>query len=115
MLREWTIRIEDILESIAKIQRYLKGMDFGAFVQDDRTIDAVIRNFGIIGEAASHVPEDVRESRTDIPWNQIREWRLSVALVDGHLAEAGGPCVVQLAAGFHGPEEHIGQTTNLAA
>ena len=75
MQREWTIRIEDILESIAKIQRYLKGMDFGAFVQDDRTIDAVIRNFGIIGEAASHVPEDVRESRTDIPWNQIRGLR----------------------------------------
>ena len=47
--RTWTLRIEDILESIGKIQLYTEGMDFEAFASDERTMDAVLRNFGVIG------------------------------------------------------------------
>lgn len=49
--REKELLIEDILESIEKIQKYTKGLSFSDFEIDDKTIDAVIRNFGIIGEA----------------------------------------------------------------
>jgi uncharacterized protein with HEPN domain len=54
--RNWKIRISDILEGIAKIQRHTKGFDFDKFEADEKTIDAVIRNLEIIGEAARHVP-----------------------------------------------------------
>lgn len=56
MPHEWQQRIEDILEAIARIHRYLEDMDQAGFIRDERTLDAVVRNFGIIGEAASHLP-----------------------------------------------------------
>lgn len=49
MPRDWQLRIEDILEAIARIQRYLDGMDQAGFLEDGRTMDAVVRNFGIKG------------------------------------------------------------------
>lgn len=75
MPREWIFRIEDILESIARIQRYLEGMDQSEFIEDDRTMDAVIRNFGIIGEAASHLPEEARSAHPEVPWNRMKGLR----------------------------------------
>ena len=49
--RLWQHRITDILEAIEKIQRYVEGMTFDDFENDSKTVDAVIRNFIIIGEA----------------------------------------------------------------
>jgi uncharacterized protein with HEPN domain len=75
MPRDWQLRIEDILESIAKIQRYLDGMDQAGFIRDDRTMDAVVRNFGIIGEAASHLPETLLVAHPEIPWSRMKGLR----------------------------------------
>ena len=75
MPRDWPLRIEDILESIARIQRYLEGMDQAGFILDERTMDAVVRNFGIIGEAASHLPEDILAAHPEIPWNRMKGLR----------------------------------------
>jgi uncharacterized protein with HEPN domain len=75
MPRDWQLRIEDILESIVRIQRYLDGMDQAKFTGDDRTMDAVVRNFGIIGEAASHLPEAVRTGHPEVPWSRMNGLR----------------------------------------
>jgi uncharacterized protein with HEPN domain len=40
-----------MLESISRIRRYVAGMDYDAFLEDERTCDAVVRNVEIIGEA----------------------------------------------------------------
>ncbi len=72
-LRSWKIRITDIVEAIEQVLEYSKGMVFENFVADQKTIDAVIRNFIIIGEAAAHVPEDIIELHTDIPWREMRD------------------------------------------
>jgi uncharacterized protein with HEPN domain len=50
--RNSALRIADILEAIAKRQRYIQGMDLAAFSSDDRTVDAVLWNLEVIGEAA---------------------------------------------------------------
>ena len=50
--RDWQLYCDDILEACGKIRRYLAGMTYDAFVADDRTRDAVIRNIEVIGEAA---------------------------------------------------------------
>jgi uncharacterized protein with HEPN domain len=55
--REWKMRIKDILDAIRTVQGYTKDMEYEAFVAHRKTVDAVIRNFIIIGEAATHVPE----------------------------------------------------------
>jgi uncharacterized protein with HEPN domain len=73
--RDWKLRLEDILEALAKVDSYLDGMTLEAFLGDPKTQDAVIRNFGIIGEAANAVPETVRTAHPKIPWSQMRALR----------------------------------------
>lgn len=73
--REWGIRIDDIVAAIDAILQYTDGMDRAAFVADRRTLDAVVRNLIIIGEAAGHVPEPVVAANPQIPWARMRGMR----------------------------------------
>ena len=70
--RDWQFRIDDINESIRKIERYTDGMDYASWCKDEKTVDAVIRNIEIIGEAASHIPEEIHEQFEDIPWRMMK-------------------------------------------
>lgn len=65
------IYLRDIKEAIKKIESYTKGMTFDEFKDDVKTIDAVIRNIEIIGEAAKHIPTEVRLKHIEIPWKEI--------------------------------------------
>lgn len=47
-------------------------MDYAAWHEDEKTVDAVVRNIEIIGEASSHLPDDILERYGDIPWPFIR-------------------------------------------
>ena len=67
--------IEDIIESCYKIKNYTKEYSFDDFVSDPKTIDAVIRNFEIIGEAANRLPDDFKDSHQHIDWFRIRGFR----------------------------------------
>ena len=73
--RDWRMRIEDILEAIAKVQEYTRGMTLESFRGDARTVDAVLRNIAVIGEAAGHVPPEVAAAHADVPWRQMRDFR----------------------------------------
>ena len=73
--RETQLLLEDILEACQKILSYTGGMDFDDFVSDDKTIDAVVRNFEIIGEAANRVPEDFKSDHPEIEWRRIIGFR----------------------------------------
>lgn len=67
--------IQDILDSCHKIMEYTESMTYDDFVKDSKTIDAVIRNFEIIGEAANRLPESFKESHAQIDWHRIRGFR----------------------------------------
>ena len=54
--REWRFYIEDMLRFAEKVLAYTEGLDQAAFVADERTYDATLRNVELIGEAATHVP-----------------------------------------------------------
>ena len=54
--------IEDIWESIEKIERYISGMSADLFMHDEKTVDAVVRNLEIIGEAANRLPSQFKKS-----------------------------------------------------
>ena len=67
--------LEDILNSAEKIITYTYNLTFEEFIADSKTIDAVIRNFEIIGEAANRLPEEIKENSPDINWFKIRGLR----------------------------------------
>jgi uncharacterized protein with HEPN domain len=69
--RNSILLVEDMLLSGQKILTYCEGMTFDQFIADDKTIDAVIRNFEIIGEAASRITEDFQKEQEGIPWRQL--------------------------------------------
>lgn len=74
-LRNWKMRITDILQCIAKIRRFTKGYSFDDFQGDDKTIDSVLRNLEIIGEAARHVPAEIRARYPELPWAEMLTMR----------------------------------------
>lgn len=65
--RDSRARIEDMLVAIEKIARYTANMTYDEFILDDRTIDAVVRNLEIIGEAARHIPDEDLSNLGDLP------------------------------------------------
>jgi uncharacterized protein with HEPN domain len=73
--RDWRFRVQDILESMEKILSYTAGMTFEEFKRDDKTVDAVIRKFTVIGEAARHIPKQIEDRHPDLPWNEMRGMR----------------------------------------
>jgi uncharacterized protein with HEPN domain len=66
---------DDIIESCGKIRRFIAGMTFEAFVADERTRDAVIRNLEVIGEAAKNLPDDVIAKAPEVEWRKVRGMR----------------------------------------
>ena len=67
--------IDDILESGRKILEYTSGFTLEQFKSDSKTVDAVIRNFEIIGEAANRLPEDFKDKHNEIDWHKVRGFR----------------------------------------
>ena len=73
--REPKLLVGDILESAHKILDYTAGQSFEDFTKDSKTVDAVIRNFEIIGEAANRLPEEFKDCFPEIDWHRIRGFR----------------------------------------
>lgn len=73
--RDTLLLLDDMLQSLQKIKRFTKDLDYNAFLADDKTIDAVVRNFEIIGEAANRIDPDFRDKNPEIEWKRIRGFR----------------------------------------
>ncbi|MDT8431007.1 MAG: DUF86 domain-containing protein [Bacteroidales bacterium] len=71
MERSYMIYLEDMHTSMSRIIEYLGEKDFIEFKQNFMLVDAVVRNFEIIGEAAKNIPEKVKEKYPSIPWNKM--------------------------------------------
>ena len=69
--REWRFYVDDMIDFAEHVLAYSQGLDQAGLVADRLHYDATIRNLELIGEAATHVPDAVREANTDIPWRLI--------------------------------------------
>lgn len=67
--------LENIKLCVAKILNYTSGMDFEMFLNDERTIDAVERNFEIIGESVKKLTDELRQTYPKVPFKQIAGMR----------------------------------------
>ncbi|MBD2653640.1 DUF86 domain-containing protein [Synechocystis sp. FACHB-383] len=79
MSRELRLYLADIIRSIDKINVYLGNMGYDDFSGDEKTIDAVVHNLQIIGEATKQIPESLRQQYPDIPWRQVAGLRDVIA------------------------------------
>ena len=73
--RDTKLLLEDMLEAGKKILKYTEGLDFDSFDSNDMIVDAVVRNFEIIGEAANRIDPDFRDENPQIEWNRLRGFR----------------------------------------
>ena len=69
------MRVQDMLDAITTIEQYTAEHDLESFRLDQRTVDAVVYRFVVIGEAASALPEGIRARHMSLPWDQIRGMR----------------------------------------
>ncbi len=79
--RHWRLYVLDMIKFAERVLAYTEGLDREAFTADDRTYDATLRNIELIGEAATHIPHDIREAYPEIEWRRIVATRNRLAHV----------------------------------
>jgi uncharacterized protein with HEPN domain len=73
--RDPLLYLEDVLESMRRIAEYIFELSFEDFKNDYKTVDAVVRNFEIIGEASKNLPTSIKVQYTNIPWEEMYRLR----------------------------------------
>ena len=63
--------LEDIQLAMSRIAEYIEGFTFADFKKDYRTVDAVIRNFEVIGEASKNLPKEIKGKYKEVPWEEM--------------------------------------------
>jgi len=81
--REWRFYLDDMINFAEKVMSYTEGLGQADFIASGLTYDATLRNLELIGEAATHIPDDVRSEHPDIPWRMIIATRNK--LIHGYL------------------------------
>ncbi len=81
--RAWSFYIDDMLDFCEQVGRFTHGIDQKQFVAERMRFDATVRNLELIGEAATHVPDRVRQASPHIPWRMIIATRNQ--LIHGYL------------------------------
>ncbi|MDI6766880.1 MAG: DUF86 domain-containing protein [Bacteroidota bacterium] len=75
MTRSYSLYLNNILEAINRIARFIAEINIDEFLRDDKTKSAVVWNVEIIGEAAKQIPKQIRQRYKDIPWNDMAKMR----------------------------------------
>jgi uncharacterized protein with HEPN domain len=75
MKRDYRLYLQDIIDAMESIVRFIAGMKLEDFIGDDKTVSAVIRKFEVIGEATKQVPDEVRVKYPEIPWKEMAGMR----------------------------------------
>lgn len=73
--RSDSLLVQDILDSISKIETYTSGFSAEQFLSDIKTQDAVSRNFSVIGEAASRLSPSFKDLYDHVSWREIKDFR----------------------------------------
>lgn len=81
--REWRFYLDDMLGFAEKVMIYTEGMDQERFVASGLNYDATLRNLELIGEAATNIPDEIRQNYSQIPWRMVVATRNK--LIHGYL------------------------------
>ena len=81
--REWRFYVSDMIGFAENVMNYTDGFDLDRFVNSGITYDATLRNLELIGEAATHIPQAIRDQHAEIPWRMMIATRNK--LIHGYL------------------------------
>lgn len=79
MKREYKLFIQDILDAINDVDKFIEGMDLKDFCRDEKTRSAVVWKIETIGEATKNLPQSIRTKYKDIPWKDMAKIRDKIA------------------------------------
>jgi len=82
-VREWRFYLDDMIGFAEKVIAYTDGFDQASFVASGLNYDATVRNLELIGEAATNVPDEIRQKYPQIPWRLVVATRNK--LIHGYL------------------------------
>jgi uncharacterized protein with HEPN domain len=71
MPRDYKASLDDILDAINKIEKYINKLNYQAFIENELIQDAVIRNLEIIGEAVKNIPQIIKTGIPEVEWKKI--------------------------------------------
>lgn len=69
--REWRFYLDDMIGFAERVLAYSDGLDQAGFEASTLNYDATLRNLELIGEAATHIPDAVRQAHDAIPWRML--------------------------------------------
>lgn len=82
-MREWRFYLDDMIGFAEKVVAYTDGLDQAGFVASGLNYDATVRNLELIGEAATNIPDEIRQKYPQIPWRLVVATRNK--LIHGYL------------------------------
>lgn len=71
MPRDYRVFLDDILEASRAVLEYASGLSREQFFADRKTMQAVVWNLQVIGEAAKNIPHEIRSRYPDVPWRDM--------------------------------------------
>jgi len=77
-VRHPELYVDDIISSIKKVKSYTKTLSYADFSKNN-LVQAVARNFEIIGEAARQMPKHIKDNNKSIEWQQVIAFRNIIA------------------------------------
>ncbi len=75
MTRNYLLYLSDIIEAIGRIEQFIANVKADEFFGDEKTKNAVVWNIEIIGEAAKHIPRQIKQKYKEIPWSDMSKMR----------------------------------------
>jgi uncharacterized protein with HEPN domain len=67
--------LQDVLDAVNDIERFVGDMTYEQFIKDRKTLNAVVRSIEVIGEASKKLPEDLKAKNCELPWKEIAGMR----------------------------------------